>query len=277
MVADCRHEKGQSSVELLVAAAVLIPLILLIPTLANLLSVQTEAHKAARYVAWERTAYPITSQKTDAFLAGEVHERFLRDPESGFGATKSGKVKAWSDFGGRGHPSVVDFNAGVAMRSDVPTSSTSGFRNASARLDGVGRRYGEENAIRLRTQENTRLSIPIPSSISLLNTNSSGGAGAEPEDPIAGGNRFHVSSATALVADSWVPANENMYFSRVSDLTSNTRAALRASEVGLARTLSWLGLEEIDEKLFRGEASADAFEMVDDQQSVSLPQRLTAY
>lgn len=284
MVADRRSERGQSSVELAVAAAVIVPLMLLIPTMANLLSVQTEAHKAGRYIAWERTAYPVTAMKDNVELSDEVEQRFMRYPESGFGGSSVDREKLWRDFGSAGTPSIVDLESDnpnrdhIAIASDAPESSTSGFRNASARLAGVGGRYGQENAIQLRTQENTRLSIPISSRISLLNPDKNSSNALEaPEDPIAGRNRFYVSSSTALVADSWVPANEYMFFARVSDLTTPTRAGLRLVEMPFAGILNVAGFEEIDRRLFRGEAASAAFEMVGDQQSVTLPPRLTEY
>src|SRR3990167_8643009 len=91
--------KGQSSIEFLVSMAFLLPIALLLPTLANMLLVQTEAHKAARYAAWERTAYPVDQLKTTNNLSREVEDRFLRRSTERFVNTNSqATVTTWNDF-----------------------------------------------------------------------------------------------------------------------------------------------------------------------------------
>ena len=50
-------QSGQAVTEFAVALMVFIPLVLFIVIIANMLHVQTTAHKAARYMAWERVAY----------------------------------------------------------------------------------------------------------------------------------------------------------------------------------------------------------------------------
>lgn len=281
--------KGQAYSEFIVALAILVPLMMFLPTIANLLSAQTEAHKAARYVAWERTAYPVSAQKSDADLATEVETRFLVDPESGFGDQKSPFRRPWRDFGSADlDGKVIDFNgSGVAVVSEDPDSATAGLVNASARMAGVGGQNNADHAIQLDTKQKTRLSIPISSDNSLFQTTRITSVWfAErtpaldtppPEDEIAGQSRFFVASSTSIVSDSWVSVNEGMFFDRVSGLTTGSRAALRAVELPGAQTLSLFGFEEIDQRLFRGEAASQAFEMVDDAQSMNLPQRLQEY
>lgn len=283
--------KGQAYSEFIVALAILVPLLMFLPTMANLLSAQTEAHKAARYVAWERTAYPINQQKSDAELAVEVESRFLIDPESGFGDAKVGFKRPWRDFGSPDlEGKVVDVDRqDVVVASGTPESATAGFRNASASLAGRGGQNNANHAIQLDTKQKTSLSIPISSDSSLLQatrissvwfTERTPGADPEPpEDVIADGkHRFFVASSSSIVSDSWVSVSEEMFFDRVSSLNANTKAGLDVSTWIPARALSLVGFEEIDQRLYRGETpSRDAFEMVDDEQSVNLPQRLQEY
>lgn len=282
--------KGQAYAEFVVALAILVPLMMFLPTMANLLSAQTEAHKAARYVAWERTAYPINQQKSDVELADEVESRFLVDPESGFGDAKAGFKRPWRDFGSPDlEGKVVDVDRqDVVVASAAPESATGGFRNASASLAGRGGQNNANHAIQLDTKQKTSLSIPISSDSSLLQatritkvwfTERTPNADPEPpEDVIAGENRFFVASSSSIVSDSWVSVSEEMFFDRVSSLSASTKAGLDVSTWIPARALSLVGFEEIDQRLYRGERpSRDAFEMVGEEQSVNLPQRLQEY
>ena len=91
---------GQSYIEMVISLLVLLPLLLMLPTMANLLSVQTEAHKASRYVAWEQTAYPIDARKLESVLGDEVEERFIEAPRSGFGDNVDAFRSPWRDFYG---------------------------------------------------------------------------------------------------------------------------------------------------------------------------------
>lgn len=286
---EVRQPKGQAYAEFIVALAILVPLLMFLPTMANLLSAQTEAHKAARYVAWERTAYPINQSKTDSDIADEVKRRFLEYPESGFGEEADvGFRRPWRDFGSRDlEGKIVDLDRqAVVVASATPESATDGFVNASANIAGIGGQNNPNHAIQLNTKQTTRISIPISDNSLLQATRITSVWFAEripdadpqpPRDVIADENRFFVASSTSIVSDSWVSVSEAMFSDRVSSLTSGSRNVLRAIEWVPAHALSFFGFDEIDEHLFRNEAPSAAFEMVDDEQSVNLPQRLQEY
>ena len=290
-----RSSEGQSYAEFVVARAILMPIMLMLPTVANLLSAQTEAHKAARFVAWERTAYPASEQKQDTTLAGQVQEKFLQHSESSFvPGSGSAFVAPWRDWGSPAYGAeanlqgqILDFEDRVVVVSDAPESATAGIPNASSRLDGVGGRGNSDDAIQLETMHKTRLSIPLNEESSLFKTTKVTSVWFQertpdedsgvPEDHIAGRNRFNVSSSASLVSDSWIPVNEEMLFDRVSDLSTPTRAGMRLVERPVSDTIRLLGFEEIDERMYRGENPNDAFEMVDAEQSLILPERLKQY
>src|SRR3990167_3363011 len=148
--------KGQSSIEFLVSMAFLLPIALLLPTLANMLLVQTEAHKAARYAAWERTAYPVDQLKTTNNLSREVEDRFLRRSTERFVNTNSqATVTTWNDF--RYNRTMVDFTSQqvVATQFGQPRSATATSLNASAWLAGRGGQSNPNNAVQLGTLQST--------------------------------------------------------------------------------------------------------------------------
>ena len=84
-------QSGQAVTEFAVALMVFAPLVLFIVIIANMLHVQTTAHKAARYMAWERVAYTQAdydsklNSATDSFDQ-EISSRFLESNGAGFGA-----------------------------------------------------------------------------------------------------------------------------------------------------------------------------------------------
>lgn len=261
---------GQSSVELLVSAAVIVPLLLLIPTLANILLVQTEAHKAARHVAWERIAYPEGNLKNAAAYESEITQRFLRYSKLGFGASASvadGETD-WSDFGRQTdavtqrRPHLVDYDSGVKVDVAGSRSATAGYANASAWLAN----RGGPNGIQLDTLQTGELSIGIRGDSSLL-----AGALSSPSlDPVSGEPRFFVRSSSALVADSWTPPNDAAFHDRVGGIGRGLRnfAGFHGSLTNWARPI----FRELDDHMFVSTPGTDSpFDMVDPEQSTRLP------
>lgn len=270
----CSRTKGQSSVELLVSAAVIVPILLLLPTLANMLLLQTETHKAARYVAWERVAYPQDQLKNGADLAEEVEDRFFRYGGQGFGnsASVSSQLAPWQDWGRRvsdrnaDEASLVQLDGVVGARVDASRSATADHVNTSAFLAG----RGGSNAVQLDTLQSAEISVPLRSDSSLLQL------GTAPRDPVSGDNRFYLRSSSALVVDSWVPANDQVYASRVSDIGGRERAFLNLYENSpVARGLSGV-FDEIGDHLFVNTPDTESpFDMVDPNQSLNLPSYIT--
>jgi hypothetical protein len=98
--------RGQALSEFLVAAAVLVPLLILVPLLAKVADVNHTAIEASRYAAWERTVAS-SDMKSNAQLAAEVQRRFFENPRQLFqtGDTPSNKDQdanpLWNTPGGR--------------------------------------------------------------------------------------------------------------------------------------------------------------------------------
>lgn len=269
-----RGIEGQSSVELLVSAAVIVPIVLLLPTLANMLLLQTETHKAARYVAWERVAYPEDQLKSASVLAQEVEDRFFLYGRQGFGsaADVSNRLTPWQDWGrrvadrGAQSASQVQFESSVGANVDSSRSATANHINTSSYLAG----RGGANAVQLDTLQSAEISIPLRSENSLLQL------ATTPRDPVSGDNRFYLRSSSALVVDSWVPANDQVYYSRVSDIGGRDRGFLGLyQDTPVSRGLSGV-FDEIGSHLFvNTPGTGSPFDMVDPNQSSNLPTYIT--
>ena len=258
---------GQSTVEFLVSAAVIVPLLLLIPTLANILLVQTEAHKAARHVAWERVAYSQDQLKDSGMFASEVEDRFLRFSTAGFGNSLGVADRTpWRDFGqhqsATNPRTIVDYDSGVHVGVNPNRSSTDGHTNASAHLAGKG----GSNAIQLDTLQSGQLTIGLRSDSSLL----SSPLATPAADPVSGEPRFFVRSSSALVVDSWMPANDTVFHDRVADIGGGVRnvGSLHAPITNALRPI----FQELDDHMYVNTTGTDTpFDMVDPEQSTRLP------
>lgn len=92
---DVRCARGQSLVEFLVVAIFfLVPLMMIIPVLAQMISLRQETEEAARYAVWERTVWyrsepdhpeaglGPTLVKGDAAIGAEIDARIFREPRA---------------------------------------------------------------------------------------------------------------------------------------------------------------------------------------------------
>ncbi|NPU93452.1 MAG: hypothetical protein HPY82_16190 [Gammaproteobacteria bacterium] len=279
--------KGQSIAEFLVSLAFFVPVLLFIPTLANMLLVQTTAHKASRYMAWERTAYSAQDLKSDEELANEVEQRFILGENQGFGSGQTSVAAGWMDFKTR--TSMVDLisgdlASGVATDVDSFESATRLKQNASAWLADKGGLDDPANAFQLNTLQTAKLSIPISSDLSILQPTRPVDAWhyerdpdsttAPPVDEVAKTSRYYISSSSALVADGWTSANDEMFHDRVSGMNSISRRFQNfwQNTSGLSSLISNLGFDEIGDNLFTNPAGRRAsLDMVDPEQSLNLP------
>ena len=286
-------QRGQSIIEFIVGFAFLIPVVLFIPTLANMLSVQTQTYKAGRYAAWERTAYSGSDVKSQSTLSNEIRDRFFVNSDQGFANPKTTKPdwqQKWQDF--KNKTNIVDLGnqqLGMNLTAQSPTAET---RNASAWLAGKG--TNAANRVQLNTMQITQVSVPISPKVSLLQAMAvpkgswypehvKGADPAPPTDPVASSNgvptdRFYIAASSALVADGWVPANEQMFHDRVAGETAGAGNALRFWEnTGLTWTLG-LAFREMNQHLFlASQKNVDPFDMVDPNQSTNLPYNLKKY
>ncbi len=85
---SCARQRGQSLVEfLIVTSLVLVPLLMLVPVLAQMISLRQDTEIAARYAAWERTVwfqpgsrsgdFAPTTARDDATIARHIEQRVL--------------------------------------------------------------------------------------------------------------------------------------------------------------------------------------------------------
>lgn len=139
-----RRMRGQSTVEFLVLALVLLPLILIVPLLGKQLDIAQTAASASRYVAFEGTVRHGSSLQTwtpDAQLADEVRRRFFStstavvktgDVAGEFGAHRN---PLWTDH--RGDALLPSFaaNVGTASRRTAPTQPASAVFASGMGLD----------------------------------------------------------------------------------------------------------------------------------------------
>lgn len=281
-----RKQQGQSQVEFLVALAVLLPFAILLPTLANMLLLQTEAHKSARHIAWERSAYPNDQLKTSDQLSVDVEDRFLKYPRAGFNPNAVVSETEWRDW--KTLHTMVDYPRNVALRVDSSRSATAGYVNASSWLNGRGGGGGSNSAIRLDTLQSGELSIPLRSDISILQiTRPVTAWTAEPDplnqpgapvDPVRQEAGYYLKSSSALVADGWVAPNSDVFQDRVQGIGGSRRAGLSiwAGFTG-AQTISGVYREMADHLYVDTPGTDSPFEMVDPNQSVNLPSGLKRY
>lgn len=136
-----RRQSGQALAEFTIAAAtVLLPLFLIIPLLGKYMDIKASSVQAARYAAWERTAWFgstdwAAGEKTDLEIQHEVLQRFFSDTATakiqssqssmtGWGG--SGPKPLWRDRGG--NPMLADYDSNVNHAS--PRSQTPGTMDA---------------------------------------------------------------------------------------------------------------------------------------------------
>lgn len=281
-----RNQQGQSQIEFLVALAVLLPFAILLPTLANLLLLQTEAHKSARHVAWERSAYPNNQLKTSEQLSVDVEDRFLKYSGAGFNPNAVVDETAWRDW--KTLNTMVDYPRDVVLKMELPSSATAGYVNASSWLAGRGAGAGPNSAIELDTLQSGKVSIPLRGDISILQvTRPITAWTAEPDplnqpdvpiDPVREQAGYYLKSSSALVADGWVAPNSAVYHARVSGIGGGRRSGL-SIWAGLTGASAVAGtFREMSEHLYvNTPGTSSSFDMVDPNQSVNLPSGLKRY
>jgi Tfp pilus assembly protein PilV len=225
-----RYQAGQSMTEALVALAVLVPLLLVVVSFANLLSTNNAATQAGRFAAWQRTVYQAnTSGIGQVAIENRITDNIDRIfvGENPFIDVAQGRNTAVA------RATVVDTNADVALAVTERNNlvGMDGLQNRDSRLAkciyrGLSRGSGNAcdsafNRVDAPAINTAVVSIPISRDFSLLKTMQSGGItghtytleGAPPSDRVAGTSRFSVSGHGALLtAGSWAPATpEDMH------------------------------------------------------------------
>lgn len=253
-------QSGQAVTEFAVALMVFVPLVLFIVIIANMLHVQTTAHKAARYMAWERVAYTQAdydskiNSATDSFDQ-EISSRFLESNGAGFGGSSSGLSRTWRNP--KNGDSLVDVQLGAAVDTASYTQAQSEAENFLSTNGGQLADVDTNGGLSVDTISPAQLSIPFSVSNELL----------------TGDNSPEARSSFALLADGWAPASEQQYSDQVEAMRSGTLDLAHRTIVGGA--MSAFGVfREIPLRLFNG---SDPFNMVSPNQSTALPSNLPIY
>lgn len=206
-------QKGQSISEFVVTMAVLAPLLLVLASFSNLLSLNTETVEAGRLAAWERTVYAentefgVDSGFIEERVADNVNRIYLHKNYTDFGPGKELNTGSL--------PSIVDraVNSGqpVSLRTPENPIAGVGMVNENTRL---AQKLGESltGGVAMQSPE---ISIAVNSDYSLLKAVSFknyrqvdySDPGSVPSDSIAGREQFNTSSHSALVAGGWMPGS----------------------------------------------------------------------
>jgi len=150
-----RHQRGQALAEFTIAAAfVLIPLFLMIPLLGKFLDMKATTIQAARYAAWERTAWYGNSdwavgQKSDAQIQSEVQQRFFADaptaPLRSTDQTPSSAVGGkplWHDHAGQSM--LTSYSAGAGNGTQTPGTLDAVFGWVTSAVNSIGSVLGTQ-------------------------------------------------------------------------------------------------------------------------------------
>ena len=119
-----RTQRGQATVEFVVAALVLVPLFIIIPLLGKYLDLFQTTETASRYVAFEGvTRNSSNSWKTDAELSMEVRRRFFSNSDApvktgdAAGDFVQNRNPMWTDHAG--NPLLASFENDVKVATSV--------------------------------------------------------------------------------------------------------------------------------------------------------------
>jgi hypothetical protein len=189
---------GQSAVEFLVLAVVLVPLFLTIPLLGAYLDLAQTTEVAARYVAFEGTvANTASAWKSDATLAAEVRRRFFSRSDA---PVKTGDTAG--DFGGDRNPLWTDHAGNPLLArfgSDVSVATRSRANSAPAAAvlaGGSGFDLPRDN-------EYTAVVSVRPRNV----------AGLAPFDAIG----LEIARSQTIVVDGWAAGSPDAVRHRVED------------------------------------------------------------
>ena len=263
-------QRGQAMSEFLVSMVWAVPFVFMVVAIANMLKVQTEAHKAARYVAWERTAYSgddYQAKLNDPIngFDSEVTSRFFVNGDVGFSSGSVGSARRWIDWESKN--SIIDLDDGVRLVG--VTDSDSFQAQAASFLDSNSSQVNwmrERSGVELNTAAVDTLQVDFSSA---NNYALSDNAGFVP----------HVNSSYVLVADSWAPSNDSMFSDRVDGLRESiySRAQRWYQYSPFTRAIAGV-FDEVGEKMFINEDEPEnSFDMVSPTQSSALPSSLEAY
>lgn len=256
-----RKNRGQALSEFLVYMAWMIPLVFIFVAIVQMIKTQTQTHKAARYIAWERTAYTGAdySARLNDTVNGfddEVAERFFINEEIGFDHSGNGDTERWNDW--ESNNSIIDLDNGIRVRE--PDASDTFINNATGFLESNNSRVNwlqERSDVEVNAIAAASLQVNFDARNNYALNDS---AGFTP----------HVDASYVLIADSWAPGNESVYSERVQGVRDSVYSNAQRWFQNTQATRFFAPIfNEIDEKLFVN--GGDSFEMVSPNQSTEVP------
>lgn len=256
-----KSHNGQALTEFLVSILWIVPLLFVFVAVVQMTKAQTQTHKAARYVAWERTAYSgddYQARLNDPIhgFDNEVAQRFFINEENGFDSNAVAVEGRWRDW--QSNNSIIDLDDGIRVReadeSDTFINSATGFLESnSSQVNWMQ----DRSDVELNSIAAASLQVDFdPANTYALTEN--------------GSFTPHVDASYVLIADSWAPGNEAVYSERVQGVReSNYSNAQRWFQNTQATRFFAPIFNEIDEKMFVN--GGDSFEMVSGNQSTEVP------
>jgi Flp pilus assembly protein TadG len=184
---NLRHQRGQSTVEFVVIALALVPLLIGITLLGKYLDLMNATEQASRYVAFEGMARNSSnSWKSDVELAAEVRRRFFSNSDAPVktndtaGDFSAHRNPLWTDHTGR--PFLDTFAQDVGVRTTIAD------RNAIATARPIA------NALNLPSANWYTGQVTVtPANV--------------PEFRPFDGLNLNITRRTVLLADTWTAAN----------------------------------------------------------------------
>lgn len=121
-----RHQKGQSTIEMIVLSLVLVPLMLILPLLGKFLDISETTAEASRYMALEATVHHTSSKggwKSEDKLAQEVRRRFFSNADAPIktndsaGNFDANRNQLWYDH--QNNALLPDYSSNIAVKSTI--------------------------------------------------------------------------------------------------------------------------------------------------------------
>ena len=151
------------------AAFVLIPLFLMIPLLGKFMDMKATTIQAARYAAWERTAWYGNSewaagQKSDAQIQSEVQQRFFADsataPLRSIDQAQAGAVGGkllWYDHSGASM--LLNYSAEAGQGTQTPGTMDSLVSKAQKIVNVIDNITGAEFILDMKSQYTSKVTL----------------------------------------------------------------------------------------------------------------------
>jgi hypothetical protein len=209
----CATNRGNATIETIVALAVLSPFLGCIALLGKQLDVKHKSFDALRYSVWERTVWS-GNAKSEADLTNEALDRSFGDPSAGVVATDSlrpgvSRNPLWRHF----RQSLLTTPIGSALSLDSSNDSVPvdvGYVLVPGLAHGTGPVGVAAHALRMDDLDLNRRSF------------ASATIEANIRPLLAHGDSPLTQRATgALLSDTWSPRNENDFGRRVDRITAN--------------------------------------------------------